>query len=49
MQKCNNKGTYKYNDRFDRNTSFTVFIQLNVALEWTLHFKEKIAINATLE
>ena len=33
MQKFNNKGTYKYKDSFDRNTSFTVFIRLNATLE----------------
>ena len=49
MQKWNNKGTCKYSDRFDRITYFTVFIQLNVALEWTPHFREKIAINAALQ
>ena len=33
MQKFNNKGTYKYKDSFDCNTSFTVFIWLNAAHE----------------
>ena len=49
MQKCNNKGTYKHKDSFDCSASFTVFIWLNAALEWTPHLWEKIAVNAVLK
>ena len=33
IQECNEKSTHKYKDNFDRNTSFTVFVLLNAALE----------------